>query len=218
MRRDEAQHDVRERRLRGGHGGLAGVDAGRVPWKDPRLSFLAQVQHVVQSGRELQDRGRRGPAILSRHVMGVLRPRLLRQDGVCLAHMDDLHQHVQRAMVHAEGNRECRGLPYVALQLSLHQAAAAPPDLVNRQEPAGRLVDVHDAVCANAMGAHQPANAHRQMFSSLCLRSYANPFEMAFSDHARSSKITRHGCQEVPRRCKIPRRDRPDKVLNKSGA
>ena len=50
VRRDEAQHDVRERRLHGGQGGLAGVSAGHVPEKDPRLSFLAWVHHVVQSG------------------------------------------------------------------------------------------------------------------------------------------------------------------------
>ena len=62
--REEAQHDVRECGLHGGQGGLAGVDAGHVPEEDPRLSFLARVQHVVQTGRELQDRGRGGPAVL----------------------------------------------------------------------------------------------------------------------------------------------------------
>ena len=57
----------RELLLHGGHRGLAGVDAGRVPEKDPRLSFLDRVQHVVQNGRELQDRGRRdGPAVKHR--------------------------------------------------------------------------------------------------------------------------------------------------------
>ena len=61
---DEAQQDMRESVLHGGQGGLAGVDAGHVPEKDPRLSFLARVQHVVQSGRELQDRRRRCPAVL----------------------------------------------------------------------------------------------------------------------------------------------------------
>ena len=65
---------------------------------------------------------------------------LLRQDGVCLARVHDLHQHVQRATVHAEGDRECRGLLYVALQLGLLDAA--PPDLMHRQEAAGSLVDV----------------------------------------------------------------------------
>ena len=59
VRRDEAQHDVRERRPPGGHVGRTGVDAGHVREKDPRLSFLVWVRHVVQSGRQLQDRGRR---------------------------------------------------------------------------------------------------------------------------------------------------------------
>ena len=62
--REEAQHDVKESGLHGGQGGLAGVDAGHVPVKDPRLSLIAWVHHVVQCGRELQDRGRRGPAVL----------------------------------------------------------------------------------------------------------------------------------------------------------
>ena len=84
----------------------------------------------------------------------MLRPGQLRQDGVCLASVHNLHQ---RATVHAEGDRECRGLPRVALQLSLFDAAAAPPDLLHRQEAAGGLVDVHDAVCADAIGAHKPA-------------------------------------------------------------
>ena len=62
--REEAQHDVRESCHHGGQGGLTGVDAGHAPEKDPRLSFLVRVQHVVQSGRELQDRGRRRPVVL----------------------------------------------------------------------------------------------------------------------------------------------------------
>ena len=53
-----------ERRPHGGQGGLAGVDAGHVPEKDQRLSFLACIHHVVQCGCELQDRGRGGPAVL----------------------------------------------------------------------------------------------------------------------------------------------------------
>ena len=56
----------RELLLHGGHRALAGVDAGRVPEKDPRLPFLDRVQHVVQNGRELQDRGRRFPAVKHR--------------------------------------------------------------------------------------------------------------------------------------------------------
>ena len=55
--RDEAQHDVRESGLHGGQGGLTCVDTCHLPGKDPRLSFLARFQHVVQSGRDLQDRG-----------------------------------------------------------------------------------------------------------------------------------------------------------------
>ena len=58
--------------LHGGQGGLAGVDAGHVPEKDPRLSFFAWVHRVVQTGRELQDRGRRGPAVLRWDVAGAL--------------------------------------------------------------------------------------------------------------------------------------------------
>ena len=56
----------RELLLHDGQGGLAGVDAGHVPEKDPRLSFLDRVQHVVQNGRELQERGRGGPAVKHR--------------------------------------------------------------------------------------------------------------------------------------------------------
>ena len=54
--REEAQHDVRESGPHGGQGGLAGVNAGHVPERDPRLSFSARVHHVAQSGRELQER------------------------------------------------------------------------------------------------------------------------------------------------------------------
>ena len=107
--REEAQYDVRELLLHCSHRALAGVDAGRVPEKDPRMSNLARVQHLVQCGCELQDRGRRdGPAVLRRDVVSAL----LGQDGVCLGRL--LDQHVQRAMVHAEGDRECRRLLCVA--------------------------------------------------------------------------------------------------------
>ena len=115
VRRDEAQHDVRECGPHGGQGGLAGVDAGHVPEKDPRLSLPAWIEHVVQTGLELQERRRRSPAVLRCDVVGALRPGLLRQDGLCLARVHDLHEHVQRATVHTEGHRECRGLPRVAL-------------------------------------------------------------------------------------------------------
>ena len=81
--------------------------------------------------------------------MSVRRPGLLGQDGVCLARVHDLHQHVQRATVRAEGDGECGCLRRVALQLSLLDAAAAPTGLMHRQED--------DAVCADAIGAHLPA-------------------------------------------------------------
>ena len=71
--------------------------------------------------------------------------------------MQDLHQHVQWATVHAESDRERRGLLYVPLQLGMLRAAAAPPDLMHQQEPAGRLVDVYDAVCADSVLVHEPA-------------------------------------------------------------
>ena len=63
--REEGEHDMRESGSHGCQGGLAGVDAGQVHEKDPRLSLLPRVQNVVQSGRELQDRGRRCPADLA---------------------------------------------------------------------------------------------------------------------------------------------------------
>ena len=127
--REEREHDVREC---GGQGGLAGVDAGHVPEEDPRLRLSAWIEHVIQSGRELQDRGRRGPALLRSDVMSALRPGLLGQDGVCLASVHDLHQHVQRATVHAEGDCERRGLLCVPLQLGMLRAAAAPSGLMHR--------------------------------------------------------------------------------------
>ena len=64
VRRDEPQHDVRERSLHGGQCVGAGVDAARAPEKDPRLSFLVRVHHVALCGRELQERRRVGPAVL----------------------------------------------------------------------------------------------------------------------------------------------------------
>ena len=100
-----------ESSLHGGQGGLTGVHVGHLPEKDPRLSFLARVQHVVPCDRELQERRRGGPALLGRDVVCVLPPGLLRQDGVCPASVHDLRQHVQRATVYAEGDRECRGPP-----------------------------------------------------------------------------------------------------------
>ena len=93
----------RELLLHGGHRALAGVDAGHVPEEDPRLSLPAWIEHAVRCGCELPDRGRRdGPAVLRRDVVSALQPGLLRQDGVCLARVYHLHQHVQRATVRAE--------------------------------------------------------------------------------------------------------------------
>ena len=44
---------------------------------------------------------------------------------------------------HAEGDRECRCLLGIALQLGLLHPAVAPPRLVHREEAARGLVDVH---------------------------------------------------------------------------
>ena len=95
-------------------------------------------------------------------MVSALQPGLLRQDGVCLASVYHLHQHVQRATVHAEGDRECRGLLRVALQLSLFDAAAAPSGLMHREEAARGLVNVHDAVCADSVLVHEPAQLDEQ--------------------------------------------------------
>ena len=92
----------------------------------------------------------------------MLRPGLRRQDGVCPTRLRDLHQHVQRATIHAEGNRECRGFFSVALQLRLFDAPATPPDVMYRQEAAGRLVNVHDAIRADVTLAHQPTQLDEQ--------------------------------------------------------
>ena len=157
VRRDEAQHDMRECGPHGGQGGLAGVDAGHVPEKDPRLSLPAWIEHAVQCGCELQDRRRRGPAVLRCDVVGALRPGLLRQERVCLGRVHDLHEHVRRSTAHAEGDRERRGLPRVALQLSLLHTVAAPSSLIHQEEAARGLADVHDAVCADSVLVHEPA-------------------------------------------------------------
>ena len=90
-------------------------------------------------------------------MVGALRPGPRGQDGVCLAGVHDLHQHVQRATVHAEGDCECRGLLGVALQLSLFLAAVAPSGLMHQEEAARSLVDVDDAVCADCVLVHEPA-------------------------------------------------------------
>ena len=115
---------MRESCFHAGQGGPAGVDVSHVPEEDPRLSFSARVQHVVQCDCELQQRRRVGPAVLGRDVVSALRPGLLRQDGVCPARVYDLHQHVQQATVHAGGVNFVAS-PRVALQLRLFDAAPA---------------------------------------------------------------------------------------------
>ena len=65
-------------------------------------------------------------------------------------------------MVQAEGDRECRGLLRVPLQLGLFDDAAAAPDLMHRQEAARGLVNVHDAVCADSVLVHEPAELDEQ--------------------------------------------------------
>ena len=50
----------------------------------------------------------------------------------------------------------------LALQLSLQHAAAAPSGLMHRQEAARGLVDVHDAVCADSVLVHEPAQLDEQ--------------------------------------------------------
>ena len=67
--------------------------------------------------RSLPGRGENAPARVS-------------QDGIFLSRLHELNQHAQRATVQAESDRECRGLLSVALQLSLFDAAAAPPNLM----------------------------------------------------------------------------------------
>ena len=133
------------------------MDAGHVPEEDPRLSLSAWIEHVIQSGRGLQDRARRGPAAHRSDVMSALRPGLLGQDGVRLARVLDLHQNVQRATVHAEGDCERRGLLCVPLQLGMFRAAAVPSGLMHREKAARSLVNVDDAVCVDSVLVHEPA-------------------------------------------------------------
>ena len=130
-----------------GKGAFMGARVASLTWMlaifERRIhACLSCLQHVVQSGRELQDRVRRCPAVLWRDVQSVQRPGLLQQDSVCLARVHDRHHHVQRTTVHAEGDRECSGVLRVALQLSLFDAAAARPDLMHRPEAARGLVDL----------------------------------------------------------------------------
>ena len=171
------------------------MDAGHVPEEDPRLSLPAWIDHAVQCGCELQERRRRGPAVLRRDVVGALRPRLLRQDGVCLASVYDLHQHVQRATVHAEGDCVRRGLPRVALQLSLFDAAAAPSGLMHREEAARGLVDVHDAVCADSVLVHEPAELDEEPVRVGLLQSRAVELLQALGGLFEAQA---HAMQEIP--------------------
>ena len=69
---------------------------------------------------------------------------------------------------YAEVDRECRGLPRVALHPSLSDAAAAPPDLMHREEAARGLVDVHDAVCVDCVLVHEPAQLDEQPVLACC--------------------------------------------------
>ena len=81
---------------------------------------------------------------------------LLGQDGVCLDRLHD--QYVQRATVHAEGDRECRGV----LGVLPTAGPASRRGLMHRQEAAGGLVDVHDAVCADCVLVHKPTQLDEQ--------------------------------------------------------
>ena len=81
---------------------------GHVPEKDPRLSFFARVHHPC--GRELQDRGRRCSAVLSRYVVSALR-------------------HAQRATIHAEGGSECRCLLCAAAGLVFNECSSCTGSL-----------------------------------------------------------------------------------------
>ena len=156
---------------------------------------LPRVQNVVESGRELQDRGRRGPAVLRRDAMSALRPGMLGQDDVCLAGVHDLHQHFQRAKVHAEGDRECRGLLCVALQLGLLGAAAAPPDVMHREDTAKCLVAVHDPLCADRVLVHQPAQLNEQPVRVGLLQSRAVEL---FHALGRLLEAQAHPVEELP--------------------
>ena len=106
VRRDEAQYDVRKLRLHGDHGGLGGADAGmsqRRIHDCPSLPGFSTSSRAVVSCRIV--------VVVAQpfsDVMSVLWPGLLRQDGVCLVRVHDVHQHVQLNTVHAEGDRECR--------------------------------------------------------------------------------------------------------------
>ena len=139
-----------------------GGDAGHVSEKDPRLSLSARVQRVVHCGRVLQERRRGGPAVLGRDVMSALRQgcssktaSVLPQCTMCTSMSSGL-----RSMLKATVKVVASFC--VALRLRLFDAAAAAPGLMHQEDAAGRLVDVHDAVCADSVVVHQPAQLDEQ--------------------------------------------------------
>ena len=78
----------------------------------------------------------------------------LRQDGVCLVH---LHDQMLKATVN------------VVASLVLPTAGpASRRGLMHRQEAAGRLVDVHDAVCADSVLVHRPAQLDEEPVRVAC--------------------------------------------------
>ena len=124
--------------------------------------------------------------------MGALRPGLLRQDGVCLARVHDLHQHVQRSTAHAEGDRERRRLPRVALQLGSLGAAAAPPGLMHREEAAGGLVVF---TTRSALTACLSMSQHSLMNSRCVLASCRAGLWSSFKHLAGYLKLRRMPCK-----------------------
>ena len=136
----------------------------------PSLPGLSTLSRAAASCR---DRGRRGPAVLRSYVMSALRPGLLGQDGVCLSRVHDLHHHVQRATVHAEGDCERRGLLCVHLLLGMLRAAAAPFCLMHREKAARGLANVDDAVCADSVLVHEPAEIDEEAMRVGLLQSRA---------------------------------------------
>ena len=120
-------------------------------------------------------------------------------------------------------------LPCVALQLSSFDAAAAPPHLMHRQEAAGGLVDVHDAVCADAAGAHQPAQLDEEPVRvGVLLSRVVEPFHalggflatkahavQELSNHSRpertsSPSVSSHSCTRLLNRHRAEAQDDGD--------
>ena len=141
------------------------MDAGRVPGKDPRFSSFARVQHFAQRGCELQERRRRGPAVFRRDVVSALRPGLLRQDGVLStprARFCTSMSSGPRSMLKATVNVVASLCVAQQLGLLHTTATVAPPDLMHWEGAARGLVDVHDAVCADCVLVHEPAQLDEQ--------------------------------------------------------